>query len=60
MNKEVKEADKSHEWVTGMDLPWCKRCTIDKISAHIWGDDEWVKNPISCSKVGKEYVNKKK
>ena len=44
----IDEANQAHDWVTGVDLPWCRVCGLCKISAHIWGDDEWTREPISC------------
>jgi len=45
----VDEANQTHDWVKGVELPWCKVCGLGKISAHIWGDDDWTKSPIACS-----------
>ena len=45
----ILEAVETHDWVTGVRLPWCKACGLDKISAHIWGDGNWIENPIPCS-----------
>lgn len=45
----VGDADQTHNWVRGDELPWCRVCGLCKISAHIWGDDEWTRKPIPCS-----------
>ncbi len=45
----IDNANQTHDWATGVELPWCKVCGLSKISAHIWGDDDWTKKPIACS-----------
>lgn len=44
----VDEANRTHDWNKHMDLSLCKVCGMSKISAHIWGDSDWTKNPIPC------------
>ena len=44
----VDEADQTHDWVASVELPWCRVCGLSKISAHIWGDIAWTKEPIAC------------
>jgi hypothetical protein len=43
------EANDSHDWIVGNELPICRSCGLSKISAHIWGDDDWIRKPIFCS-----------
>lgn len=45
----VDEADQTHDWIIGVEVPWCRACGLGKISAHIWGDDNWTKEPVPCS-----------
>lgn len=57
MNKLV-QAFSSHDWVEGYELPWCEKCGHDKISAHIWGDENWTKNPLFCTSTTNEKTPK--
>ncbi|MDY6957791.1 MAG: hypothetical protein SVK08_01405 [Halobacteriota archaeon] len=43
-----KEAWDTHLFDLGNELPICLACGMTPISAHIWGDVEWTKNPIKC------------
>ena len=30
------------------ECPACLKCGLSPISAHLWGDDDWIKDPITC------------
>ena len=46
--EKIRQADRTHDWVKSVELPWCKVCGLGKISAHVWGDDSWTEEPIAC------------
>jgi len=49
INEKCREAYNSHEWNPNQtECPECLKCNLSPISAHIWGDDEWTKEPIYC------------
>ena len=44
----LDQVSATHDWDRGNELWVCKRCKLTPISAHIWGDDHWTADPISC------------
>ena len=48
-NDEQRAAWNSHDWDPNQtECPTCLKCGLTPISAHLWGDDEWVKYSIAC------------